>query len=226
MRKLFFILMTTLTMVAVMLTGCGSNPVDLALKNLSEVRYNIFSGENDVFVATFMSGERETPYVVNGICEKRVEFGMLTVKYKTSDMPTIAKYKLLVGDNEYSGELEYNNYEKTLMIDINKVVSDDAKIVLQVITDIDNKECNLDAKTSDMEITWRSALDIAINAFGDDYNSYIAKGKLNGEIYVKIITDIAGNFDDYYWYVSIVGTNGKTNSVIINTKSGEIIAKK
>lgn len=206
--------------------GCGASTTDLALENMAEVRYNIFLGENETFVATFMSGKRESPYVVNGVCEKQVEFGMLTIKYKTSDMPTVAKYEVAIGDNVYSGNLEYNNYESTLMADIQHVVSDDANITVKVVTNSDEKTCTLDSKTKGMEITWRTALDIAMESLGDAVKSYISKGKFNGEVYVKIITDLNGSFDDYYWYVSIVGTNGKTNSVIINTKSGEVIAKK
>lgn len=219
------ILVTLLAIITFAFCGCGASPTDLALENLAEVRYNIFSGENDTYVATFMSGKRETPYVVNGVCEKQVEFGMVTVKYRSPDMPTVAQYELTIGENTFKGNLEYNAYESTLMVDIQKVVSDDAQITLKVITNQDEKTCALQPKTKGMEITWRTALDIAIETFGDDFDAYVSKGTFNGEVYVKIITDLNGNFDDYYWYVSVVGTNGKTCSVIINPQSGEVIAK-
>ncbi len=206
--------------------GCGTTQSELILQNIAEVRYNIFSGENNIYVATFMSGKRESPYVVNGICEKQVEFGMLTVKYKSKDMPNVAQYELSIGENVYKGNLEYNNYESSLMVDIQKVVADDAQIKLKVITNIDEQTCELSPKTKDMEITWRTALDIALESMGDDVKSYISKNKINGEVYVKIITDLNSNFDDYYWYVSIVRTDGKTSGVIIDPQSGEVIAKR
>ena len=224
MKKIIIAIITTL--VAFAFYGCGASQTDLALQNMAEVRYNVFSGENNVYVATFMSGKRESPYVVNGICEKQVEFGMVTIKYKTNDMPTVAQYELSVGDNIYKGNLEYNNYEGTLMVDIQKVVSDDAQISLKVITNVDEQICTLEPKTKGMEITWRTALDIALESLGDEAKSYISKGKMNGEVYVKIITDLNNSFDNFYWYVSIVGTNGKTNGVIIDPQSGEVIAKK
>ncbi len=224
MKKI--ILAITAIIVLFTFCGCGTSQADLALQNMAEVRYNVFSGENNIYVATFMSGKRESPYVVNGICEKQVEFGMVTIKYKTSDMPTVAQYELSVGDKVYKDNLEYNNYESTLMVDIQKVVSDDAQIGLKVITNTDEQTCVLEPKTKGMEITWRTALDIALKSLGDEMKSYISKGKMNGEVYVKIITDLNSNFDDYYWYVSIVGTNGKTSGVIINPQSGEVIAKK
>lgn len=219
------ILVTLLAIITFAFCGCGASSTDLALENLAEVRYNIFSGENDTYVATFMSGKRENPYVVNGVCEKQVEFGMVTVKYRLPDMPTVAQYELTIGENTFKGNFEYNAYESTLMVDIQKVVSDDAQITLKVITNQDEKTCALQPQTKGMEITWRTALDIAIKSFGADFDAYISKGRFNGEVYVKIITDLNGNFDDYYWYVSVVGTNGKTCSVIINPQSGEVIAK-
>lgn len=223
MKKIFMGIL--LAGLCLMLSACGASKVDLALNNLAEVRYNVFSGENDNFTANFMSGKRENPYAVNGVCQKQVEFGMLTIKYKTDDAPIVAQYKLKIGENEYSGSLEYNPYDKTLMVDIGKVVEDNAEIMVTVTTTKGDESCTLNAKTTDLEITWRTALEIAIKNLDKDFEKYISKGKLNGEVYVKIITDLNGAFDTYYWYVSIVGTNGSTNGVIIDPNSGEVIAK-
>ena len=223
MKKIF--VGTLLVILTLVFSACGANKIDLMLDNIAEVRYNVFSGENEEYTATFMSGERENPYIVNGICEDKTEFGMLTIKYKSTDMPMVAQYKLIIDEQEYNGNLEYNNYEGTLMVDINKVVNDNASISLAVITNQGESECQLNAKTDNLEITWRSALEIAVSEWGNELDEYISKGKLNGEIYIKIITDLNSNFDTYYWYVSIVGNNGNTNGVIIDPQSGEVIAK-
>lgn len=223
MKKIF--LGTILVVICLVFSACGTDKVDIALSNLAEVRYNVFSAENDNFIATFMSGKRENPYIVNGICEDVVDFGMLTVKYKVEDRPMVAQYKLKINEQEFTGNLEYNTYDGTLMVDINRTVDDDANIELTVITDKEEISITLTPKTKDLEITWRSALEIAINELGDTYQSYINKGKLNGEMYVKVITDLNGSFDTYYWYVSVVGYNGSTNGVIIDPHTGEVIAK-
>lgn len=223
MKKIF--LGTVLVIICLVFSACGTDKVDLALSNLAEVRYNVFSAENEKLTATFMSGQRENPYIVNGICEDVIEFGMLTIKYKTEDRPMVAQYKLKVNEQEYTGNLEYNTYDGTLMVDINKVVDDDATVELTIITNQEEITITLAPKTKDLEITWRSALEIAISEWGDTFQNYISKGKLNGEVYVKIITDLNGSFDTYYWYVSIVGYNGSTNGVIIDPHTGDIIAK-
>jgi len=224
MKRLFVVI--CLAILGLTLSACGTNKKDLVLDNIAEVRYNVFAGENENYVASFMSGERESPYAVNGICEKKVEFGMLNIKYKTEDSPIVAQYSLKIDDKVYNGNLEYNNYENTLMVDIQSVVNDDAQITLIVTTNKGEEKCDLIPKTKDLEITWRTALDIAMQTLGKEVDEYVVKGKFNGEVYIKIITDLNATFDTYYWYVSIVGTNGNCNGVIIDTQTGEVIAKK
>ena len=223
MKKIF--LTSLLLVLTLVFSACGANKIDVVLDNLAEVRYNVFSGENEEFSATFMSGKREDPYIVNGTCEKQTEFGMLCVKYKKSDMPIVAQYKLDVNGTEYTGNLEYNKYDSTLMVDIKKVVDDNAKINLTISTTNGDLTCALDAKTDNLQITWRSALEIALETLDTKIDEYFSKGKLNGEVYIKIITDLNSNFDTYYWYVSIVGINGNTNGVIIDPQTGEVVAQ-
>lgn len=223
MKRILFLITT---FVCLCFTACSVNKIDVAIDNLAEVRYNIFSGENDSFQVTFMSGERENPYVVNGSCEERIEFGMLTVKFKTSDCPIVAQYSLTINDYEVSGNLEYNNFENILMVDIGKIVDDDAQISLTVKTNKGDENCDLLAKTKDLEITWRTALEIALTEWGSDFNQYIKKGNLQAELYVKIISDLNSKFDNYYWYVSLIGTDGSSKGLIIDPHSGDIIAKR
>ena len=194
MKRFLFL---AVTFVCLCFSACGTNKIDVALENLAEVRYNIFSGENQTYFASFMSGERENPYVVNGICDKQVEFGVLTIKYKTTDCPVVAQYAIKINDSEYSGNLEYNNFDNTLMVDIGKVVDDNAVISLVVKTSKGDEPCTLNPKTQDLEISWRTALEISLAEWGDEFNDYLSKGKLNAEIYVKIISDLNSKFDDY-----------------------------
>ena len=214
-----------LILMTVVFSACGADKIDLVKANIAEVRYNVFSGENEEYTATFMSGERENPYIVNGVKEDIVEFGMLTIKYKSSDMPIVAQYTLKIDEQEFKGNLEYNKYDGTLMVDIGKIVSDNAVIELTVTTDNGDSKCTISPKTENLEITWASALEIAVEEFGDEINDFITKGNFNGEVYIKIITDLNSSFDDYYWYVSIVGSNGNSMGVIIDPHSGEVIAK-
>jgi len=224
MRK--FLLGILLCALCVIFTGCNTSTLDLVLENMAEVRYNVFSGEDDVVSLTFMSGKRENPYVVNGVCEKTVDFGLLTVKFKNDDLPTSANYRINADDLEYSGALEFNNYENTFLVDIQKIVSDDTNITVAVIVGSDIYEVTLISQTKAFEITWYTALQIAVEEMKEDLQNYVKNNTLDGEVYVKVIVDINNQFSNYYWYVCIVNSDGDTNAVIIDPTSGEVIAKK
>lgn len=224
MKRLFILglLITT----AILFSACGGTTLQLCQQNLSEVRYNVFDGQNDTYSATFMSGKREEPYSVNGKSENAVDFGLLTVTFRGADTPLTAKYKLIINDTEKIGDLEYNQYENNFMVDIKEIVQDDAKITLDVIVGTTTSSTELVCKNSDFEITWQTALNIGAKELENQIKENTTNGKLNGEVYLKIITDLNGNFDDYFWYVSLYTKNGDTFAIIINPKTGEVMARK
>ena len=99
MKKIIYFIM--LLASTLFLTACGGTPLELCKQNLSEVRYNVFAGNTDNYTATFMSGKRENPYVVNGKHEKVVDFGLLTVTF-TGDSPLTANYVLTINEINYT----------------------------------------------------------------------------------------------------------------------------
>ena len=50
-------------------------------ENLSEYRKVLYVASTPNFDATFTTGKREEPYLLNGVSEKKVEYGVLTVKF-------------------------------------------------------------------------------------------------------------------------------------------------
>lgn len=224
MKRLFGFGM--LLIVAMIFSACGGTVLQLCEKNLSEVRYNVFSGETDTYTASFMTGKREKPYSVNGVSEKAVDFGLLTITFKGNDTPLTASYKLTINDTEKTGNLEYNQYDNNFMVDVGEIVGDDAKINVEITVGTTKSSIDLVCKNTDFEITWQTALNIGAKELEKNIKANTINGKLNGEIYIKIITDINGNFDDYFWYVSLYTKNGDNYAIIINPKTGEIMAQK
>ena len=53
----------------------------------------------------------------------------------------------------------------------------------------------------------------------------ISNGKLNAEIYIKLLNDRSNHDSKYYWYVAIVNKEAYY-AVVINPETGEIVAKK
>jgi len=226
MKKIFYLAtIVTLILSTVFLSACGGSTMDIAKQNLSEVRYNVFSGQNDTWTASFMSGKRENPYIVNGKSESKTDFGLLTITFKGADTPLNASYKLTIDNVEKSGDLEYNQYENNFMVDINQIVNDDAVIKVFITVGNTTTSADLVCNSKDFEISWQTALNIAVPELENKIKENTSNGKLKGELYIKIITDLNGDFDDYFWYVYLYTTNGDTYGVIINPITGEVLAQ-
>jgi len=225
-------LITTLAVI-IGATGIISlvQPTNLALahKNLSEVRYNLFRGSNDSLSATLMTGEREQDYILNGIAEELVDFGIITVIFKepVSALMGSPSYKLTVGDDYYEGELEKNPFDASYVADIEHKVSDDAQVYLLVEWDTLYETIKLDAISPEWQLNWEKALETAMDNISDtNFEALVKDGKLNAEVHVKIISDPQGVTNQHYWYISIYGQNGSVIEMVINPVTSEVVSKR
>ena len=210
--------------------SCTSAQVKkIVMKNVAEVRYNVFEGETEHFSVTFMTGMREDPYSSDGYSNTLVEFGVLTLVSKnTSAIYDTAqkKYALNVDINTYSGDFDINPFDRTLVADVQKVMSDTASISVQInIADI----TEIIALTNGLEnatINYATALDVALTELKPEISALIKNKKLQAEVYIKIITDLNRDFNKFYWYVAIIDRHEYTIAVIIDPSSGELVAKR
>ena len=206
-------------------------PTNLALaqKNISEVRYNLFRGSNDALSATLMTGEREEDYILNGIAENLMDFGIITVLFKESTSTLLGSptYKLTVGDEFYEGELEKSPFDASYVADIEHRVSDDAQVYLLVEWDTLYETLKLDAISPDWQLNWENALEVAMENISDtNFEELIDGGKLRAEVHIKIISDPQGVTNQHYWYISIYGQNGSVIEMVIDPTTSEVVSKR
>ena len=75
----------------------------------------------------------------------------------------------------------------------------------------------------DMEVDYKKAIKIACEHFKNQINGYYFNNKFNAEAYLKILSK--KDYENKYWYFSLIGTDGKNYSSLIDCYVGEIIAK-
>ncbi|MDD4211494.1 MAG: hypothetical protein PHC46_03820 [Clostridia bacterium] len=203
--------------------------LDLVLKNLSEVRYNLFQGDNEKLNATFMTGEREETYILNGVATELIDFGIITLNFKEPQTARfgVPTYKLTIGDNYYEGEFEKSPFNVNYVADIGIKMPDDSQVYLLVEWDDLYETLKLDPISPNWEINWEKALEIGMeNIAGTNFEELISEGKLNAEVHLIIIGDPQGITDKYYWYISIYGQAGSTIELVIDPMTGELISKR
>lgn len=200
---------------------------ELILSNLSEIRYNAFSEVTDTFGASFMTGEREVPYIIDGIAQEKSLFGVLSVYFRipTSSFVGTPTYSLSIDDDYYEGELERSPYSSGYVADIEASANDDSVVTLTVIWD-DLEETIVLAPTSiGWEINWEKAMDIALENIDEvTKNKLIVDGIVTAEIHMKIINDPENVLGEYYWYFTIYHRDGSVTSYTIDPITGEILS--
>lgn len=193
--------------------------------NLADIRTGIYDGECEDFNATFVYGMRETPYQSNGVANKLVEFGIISVVFESKPKQETIQYSLkLNGDKTFSGELEKNPFSNEFMADVGFSIEPNSSLSLTLSIDGEEKEVVLQNKSNSWTIQSQEALEIGTNAFKDEIATY-TKNKETYELFVKIISQQQTNFGKYYWSVSIVTSSGKKHNVVFTTESPELLLK-
>lgn len=229
MKKFFITVFSVILGATGIISLLQPTNYDIAKNNLSEVTYNLFEGKTEQINATLMSGLREKSYSLDGTARELKEFGVIRVAFLTETTGFIGhpRYRMTVNDTLYEGLLEKNPFRSVYVADIQKIVPDDAQVLLVVEWDTLYQTVELDLISTNWSVNWEEALKLGIeNADERYFNSLIIGGDFLAEVQVLIMTDITGNLENYYWNVIIYGKNGSTLSVVIDPQTGDIISKK
>lgn len=221
----FFLLF--LSFISILISGCAKSKVNYLKENIAEFREFVFEGEKDGVEVSLICGMRETEYVINGYATEPKEFGVLSFTVQNIDNydVSLATYVLTINSTRYDGKLIQNPFNKSLVVDIGKVVDKDANINAKIMIGEYIREVNLNLIGKDFKINANNALEIFADTYKDEINSLIDNGVFKGEVYLKLINDEDQNISDYYWYVNLVNRNNKNFSLILSPYSGEVLAK-
>lgn len=223
MRKIFIYVLLIISCFG--LCGCNKE-YKLANNSIAEIRYNIFAGSNDNLSITFMSGQREKDYVINGYNTDLVDFGVITITINNPEIDTTnSSVALTIDTLRYEEVLEKNPFDGTLVADIGVVVNNNinnmsAKVFIGESVD----EITLTNLSYDWEVDCNKALKLACNELSNELSPLMTNEFL-GEVYIKIIEDTISN-NGHLWYVNFISRDGIQHSVIIDPSSSEILAKK
>jgi|LGVF01.1.fsa_nt_gb hypothetical protein len=228
MKKFLIVALATIFASTGLISVFQPSNRDFVLEGLSEIRYNLFANKTDVYGASLMTGERETPYILDGEAETLEEFGILTVHFRvpTSNLLGVPTYAIVINGDEYEGELTKNSFNFTYNANIEKKLPDNSEVNLTIKWDELEETIQLIPLSINWETDWHQALEMALDGLGDDViDTLITNGRLSSEIHVQIIGDPHCATGQYYWYVSIYNESGSVATVIIDPITKEILSK-
>lgn len=205
--------------------GCTNLSENIQDK-LSEVRFNLFSCQNEYINIKFTSGFREDPYILNGKSENKKEFGIITVKFfiETSNKNSLPSFVITINGMDFDGEFELNPFDQTYVQDIETFVLDESEIQIKVTWQDFVYESEMENFSNKFNYTHKDALNIFTKEYRKKIVDYL-KNNIEFEVYVKILNDPSINIDINYFYVCLITNTGESLSVIIDPNSGKILAK-
>ena len=202
------------------LIGCGNASTNIE-DNISDIRYGVYDASNEQASATFIYGEREENYKVDGISNQRVDFGIISVNFKSKPSANEIDFILKYDNSEITGKLEKSPFSSEYLADIGKQI--DSNINLELTIEIDGEEIKFNLEKKNLEINANQALKIGSKALNDEINKLKSQGSC--EYYLKIISDNKSNFGTYFWAFTVVSETGTKHNVVFSTNSENILVK-
>ena len=225
MKKIIALLMIAASVFA--LVSCNDGTDDTLKEHISYIQTDSYYGECELYTVYLTAGEKEVPFIADGMRGDMKEFCRLTVRTKDN---TIINgnftYRFTYNEEEVSGTFS-KDYGNSMSADTG-VKAHATGLKNLIISNAEN-EFNIELKDNmcDNKITIDKAYEIAKDEIKDKIASETADGKeFDIEIYIKFVNDWTDANSEYYYYVAFIGADRKGYAVLIDKTSGEVIAKR
>ena len=123
--------------------------------------------------------------------------------------------------------MEKSPVDNSYAVDIGKSVDDNAVINVEIKFTGYTFKKELVNTSKDFVVDKTTALNIANKELKDEVKNIMSEKNNKIEVVMKILKDSSNSETNrYYWYIGIISTSGETIGLLIDTNSGDIIAKK
>lgn len=211
-----FIAFVVLLGILVPFSACKKeNPY---LKNVSELKQNVYFGSSENYSVTAYFGYREDPFINDGKCGNKVygytfklnivaEEIQRTVEFVENEKILSATFKCDEATGEYKAFIETETYFENAFS-------------VSVICGANKSSVTLNSILPENCLSYTAVLDKLTESQQSLLNSYTTNEQFNAEIYMRIFV----KNDKPYWYIGIASGNGKIKAFLMDGFSGELLA--
>ncbi len=222
-RKKVFIAveLAVICVLAVMatLSACNSKPDYLSY--VSELRKDVFIGEQDNFYVVVYAGNKESPATFDGIKQD----SLLCLGFKIIQKEEVGSQitvKFSVGDKQYSAPLTFNPVKSTLFCDVEVSALPEKNFTVELCYGEESVTVNTTSQLNENTVSYTQALESAI-AKGEAFlKEHTEKGVLKAEIVIRLLCENGKN----YYYVGFICDKGLKKAYLIEGSTGEVVAEK
>lgn len=179
----------------------------------------MFCAETEEFSVTLSCITREYPYVSDGVtCPQSTVMEISLVPAKAG----ICDYEAYVlGDTEWGGETSFRSYAGDYFFSGSVEKFPETSVTLRIQWKNETREITATSVKNDRTLSVNEILSCAVDAEKETVERLTQNGNFLGEFYVRLLRR-----NTNYYYVGIIDRNGKTISLLLDSETGELLARR
>ena len=196
-----------------LITACRKGPDYFTY--VSELRSDLFTASEEEFSLTVACISREYPYINDGIKSTLCDLVEITLE---GDADEYSVY--ILGGENVGGEMSFRNTRGDFYYSQGVKSFPQGSVTLRVEWEDTSREIVATSVKTESTLSPEDALDCALKGEQQTLEHMRTDGTFRGEFYVRLLRR-----DKNYYYVGIVDTNGKLISLLLDSESGEVLAR-
>lgn len=187
-------------------------------QNVSQIRSNVYFGTDQNYSVEVFAEQRENPFINDAVASSKQNYIIVRVLNQSSPLSITAKFS---GDT-YTQVATYNPHATSMVAQIEVETLPSSSVSIVIEKDETQAEINCQSLLKSDTISPLNALNSVISKEKTFINSISKNGKLNAEIYIRLLAENDNNF----YYVGFGQGTNKITAYLLDGKTGEIIAGK
>lgn len=206
------------------LSGCNANVEGVLCNNVSEYCEDYFVGETQDYNVELFDGEREEPYYLDGVSERRQRYCLLVVTPKDGvECQEDVEFCVERNADTIEGGLNVSPFEDTMSAEVDIDIASEDNIFVYIKLESSTQVCKMQCMSSEFQLTWQEVLTTTYQNLSSEINALLDTHG-NVECYLQVINK-EGARGLYYWCITLIFDNGDKYTCIVDTVSGKILAK-
>ena len=196
-----------------LLSACQRGPDYFSY--VSELRSDLFVASEEEFSLTVACISREHPYINDGVKAPMTSVVEITLEGKADEYSVY-----ILGDEAMGGEMSFRNTRGDFYYSQGVKSFPKESVTLRVEWEDTSREIVATSVKTEHTLSPEEALDFALKSETAALERMRVDGRFCGEFYVRLLRR-----DKNYYYVGIVDTKGKMISILLDSESGEVLAR-
>lgn len=210
--------MLFLSVLLLSLIGCTKNN-DLN-RYVSEKKSEIYYCEQDGFTLTASYSQKEYPYCADGIVGQLSD--LFEVKLEAPDNAAEYNLKFTINEKEYGGEMSFESVRQVYTFSQSIACPDESQIAFTVTDGKNETVLTATSVKTEQVLSPEDILARVQKAEAERLSPLWQNNTFAGEIYLRL-TYKEG---ECFYFAAITDRNGNTYSMLIDAKTGEILASR